>query len=88
MIEVTSREFDMLREAYNTLNRRVDAMDVSGTRGIGPLANEIVNLRGAMQSHELDHAKSAASRRFWIGIGAGFLVMLIGPLYGILIARF
>lgn len=97
MTEVTRGEFEMLRQLAADNARRLEAIDVSGTRGVGvvqvqltDLAKDLASLASRMDHHDKEHMQDqrdrAAGRRWMAGTVIGFLAAIEVPL-GWLIAH-
>jgi hypothetical protein len=91
MTEVTRGEFDMLKSQVTDSARRIDAIDQSGTRGVGivqvqltDLAKDVAALGARMDTHDREHESEArdrrSSRRWMVATAIAFMAMLETPL--------
>ena len=91
MDDVTRGEFDMLARMVGDNAHRIDAIDATGTRGVGvlqqqitDLAKDVAGLSVRMDRHEEDHVKEAraraASRRWAIGVAVAALAAIEAPI--------
>lgn len=82
----------MRRREFDRLEQRVDQMDLTGTRGVGvlaervtDLAKDVAKLEALIESHErqheLDRQERQAGRRWLVGtiaaMSSGILVLII-----------
>lgn len=77
---VSQREFGLFLQSYNQLAARVEQMDMTGTRGVGVIQNQVTSLmqqvagletdvRTWQVAHQKDHKADAVQRtsaRRWI----------------------
>ncbi len=91
MTDITRGEFDMLSRMVSEGSHRIDAIDVSGTRGVGVLQQQITDLAKdvagvtvRIDKHEEEHVREArariVSRRWAVGMGVAALSAVEGPL--------
>jgi hypothetical protein len=95
MSEITRDEFHMLRDAVTENSRRLDQIDMVGTRGVGALAvqvteviRDVSDLRLDLKEHRAEHetdarARSSARRWGW-AFGISALAAVEVPLFWLL----
>jgi hypothetical protein len=92
---ISREEFAMLRDQVTENQRRLDAIDASGTRGVGVIAvqvaeviKDVADLRQDMRDHQRGHEKenqSRSSARRWAwGFGLAALAAIESPLFWLL----
>lgn len=79
MSEVSEREFDQLSRRVSELREQVVTIDQQGTRGLGPLSQQIENLTNLFKSHEDRHQDwQNQIRSMVIKIGVGVVLGILG----------
>ena len=80
----------MLSNMVAGLDRRVDAIDVNGTRGVVVLGVQLQELAKDLAAHEVKHdheREERAANRKWIWMALiGLLAAIDGPLVTVLLA--
>lgn len=96
--DVTRGEFNLLKESVDRNERRIESIDDHGTRGVGVLQNQIVDLskdvaklEAALEHHEAGHKEErkerAKNRKWLIGVaiaGLGSMAAMISLLVEVL----
>ena len=88
---ITRPEFEMLRQLVSDNIKRLEAIDQSGTRGVGvvqvqltDLAKDVAGLVTRLDAHDGDHVREArervAGRRWMIATVVAFLAAIEVPL--------
>lgn len=80
----------MLADRVGDFERRLESIDVNGTRGVMVLGVQMQELTKDMASHELKHDQElkarAAARRWLIALAVAFLAAVDGPIVTVLLA--
>jgi hypothetical protein len=63
MPEVTEREFQMLVDRVNSVDRKMEIMNSEGTRGVPLLTSKIQDLQADLSAHELIHEATKKQTR-------------------------
>jgi hypothetical protein len=93
---VTRGEFDMLVQQVNGNYARLEAIDQGGTRGVGVLQSQLMDVKGDLtrletkfDAHEKEHQRTEAdrrsSRRWAVGWALAALIALEGPMIALLV---
>lgn len=88
---VSREEFNMLREQVAANAVRLDHIDELGTRGVGIVQSQLMDLKGdvtglavRLEKHEAEHTQQArdqrTARRWLVTAGIALLVALEGPM--------
>jgi TolA-binding protein len=88
---VSREEFNMLRDQVAANLTRLDGIDTSGTRGVGVVQQQLMDLKGdvtelrvRLEKHEGEHQQVArdqrTARRWLVTAGIALLVALEGPM--------
>jgi hypothetical protein len=81
---------DVSRHEFAALQRRVDDMDRSGTRGVAVLALQVQELSKDFAKHELAHdeeRRARASNRKWVAMLIIAVIAAVdGPIVAVLLA--
>lgn len=95
---VTRGEFAMLAQQVTTNAARMDAIDASGTRGVGVLLQQITDLAKDVhglelkleqhdREHETDRRDRASGRRWLWGMAIALLTSIDGPVLAVLLSH-
>lgn len=91
--EITRGEFEMLRQIVNANQARLEAIDLSGTRGVGALTSRVDDLvknmaefklevsndfRDHRTQHETEENRRIAGRRWAVTTAVAICALLLG----------
>jgi hypothetical protein len=86
---VSREEFRMLADRVYTGERRLEAIDVNGTRGVVVLAVQVQELTKDLAAHEVKHdaerADRAASRKWMWMAWVAVIAAIDGPIVSVLL---
>ena len=91
MSEAVSREeFRMLADRVVSNERRLESIDVNGTRGVVVLAVQLQELSKDLATHEVKHDAERdarlSGRKWLIALAVAFLAAVDGPIVTVLLA--
>lgn len=88
---VSRAEFNMLVQQVADYNRRLEAIDSGGTRGVAVLQLQITDLAKDFAAHEKQHemmeSRRLSGRRWAIALAVAAIAAIDGPMVTILLAR-
>ena len=80
----------MLADRMSMNERRLDAIDTNGTRGVVVLGVQLQELAKDLAAHEVKHDheqdQRAAGRKWLIALAVAFLAAVDGPIVTVLLA--